>query len=281
MGFSKQRFGLFFSLPLDALDWQNLAASKVKLVLLMLEFADKPTLLRLHSMGIRVILRANEDSIYNDEAPTRILNSVFKAMQLCPVDGVIVGNEPDSAQSFEYGAATWGQDWAYQVRRRFDTVRRKLQSVGIKVVSPALIMRSISEDEAPVPGRVTWREILTLPDNGAGFQDADYNGCHLYLYGWDGYVDELRFKFALKHQAELWHRGLVIDEVGVAGSHTPLEKMRAYIDIGELLLTHRALGSRVEALIPFVSNGVPGAWDARYLLRDPQAYVELGAWMSR
>lgn len=281
MGFTKQRFGLFYSLPLDALDWQNLTVSKVKLVLLMLEFADAPTLLRLKGMGVRVLLRVNEDTIYNDEAPDRILSSVLRAMQSCPIDGVIVGNEPDAAQSFEYGAATWGQDFCYMVRKRFDAVRRKLQGVGIKVISPALIMRSISEDDPPVPGRVAWREILTLPDNGAGFQDADYNGCHLYAYGWDGYVDEMRFKFALKHQAELWHKGLIIDEVGISGSHTPLEKMRGYIDIAEILLAHKAVGSRVEALIPFISNGVPGAWDAKYLLRDPSCYVELGAWMSK
>jgi hypothetical protein len=81
----------------------------------------------------------------------------------------------------------------------------------------------------------------------------------------------------------LWHKGLIIDEVGISGGHTQQEKMHAYIDIAQLLLTHRALGSRVDALIPFVSNGDPGnppSWDRRYLLRDPACYAELGAWMA-
>lgn len=286
MAFTKQKFGLFFSLPLDEQDWMNLSLSRVRLVLLMLEFADATTLTRLRSMGCRVILRANEDHIYNDAAPTLIRNQVQVARQYCPVESVIIGNEADHAQNLDYGSAGWGQAWAYTHRRRFDNVRRELQAIGVKVVSPALIMRSISEDEQPAPGRVAWREILTLPDNGAGYLDADYNGVHLYSYGWDGPVDELRWKFALKHYAELWHKPLVIDEVGISGGHTPLEKMRGYIDMAEILLQQREgrqhpLGQRVEALIPFVSNGVPGgAWDARYLLRDPACYRLLGDWIG-
>ena len=284
MPFSKGRFGLFFSLPLDAQDWQNLAVSRVKLVMLMLDFADSATLQRLRGMGCRVVLRVNEDSIYNDEAPRRVLNSVYTAMQSCPVEAVLVGNEPDAAQDFRYGANTWGQEFAYVVRRRFDNIRLSLQSVGIKVVSPALIMRSISEDEAPAPGRVTWREIMTLPDgNGVGFQDADFNGCHLYGYGWDGPVDEIRWKFALKHNAELWHKELYIDEVGITGNHTQVEKMRAYIEMGEILLHNRGLGSRVNFLCPFVSNGDPGnppSWSPGFLIRDPRAYEVLGQWIG-
>jgi hypothetical protein len=36
-------------------------------------------------------------------------------------------------------------------------------------------------------------------------------------------------------------------------------------------------------LSPFVSNGDPGnppSWDPKYLLRNPDAYRKLGAWIS-
>jgi hypothetical protein len=234
-------------------------------------------------MGCRVVLRVNEESYYNDEASRRVLNQVFTAMQHCPVEAVIVGNEPDNAQNLSYGSNTWGQPFAYVHRKRFDDVRRALQSVGIQVISPALIMRSISEDEAPAPGQIAWREILCLPDSGYGYLDAEGNGGHIYCYGWDGPVDEIRFKFALKHLLTIWHKEVWLDEVGVAGGHSPTEKMRAYIDMAEILLHNRGLGSRVNFLCPFVSSGDPGnppAWSPGFLIRDPRAYEVLGQWMG-
>lgn len=290
MGFIKQRFALFYSLPLDPQDWQNLAASHVKLAMLMLPFADATTLRRMRDMGIRVVLRVPEEAYYEDSAPTHIKDGVLAAMQSCPVEAVLIGNEPDAAQDLGYGASTFGQPFAYAHRRRFDAVRSVLQGVGIKVISPALIMRSISEDEAPAPGQASWREILCLPDENKeyGYLEADGNACHIYGYGWDGPVDELRFKFAVKIAATLWHKELWIDEVGMTGKYTQLEKMSAYIDMAEILLSVQSdgkqhpLGRRVNLLCPFVSNGSPGdppAWSPGFLIRDPKAYELLGQWI--
>lgn len=290
MAFTKAKFGIFWSLPPATGDWANLTASGVKLVMLPLEFTGAETLLRLAGMGCRVLVRVQEGSYYDDNAPARIRNQILAVRQLCPLEAVIVGNEPDHTLNWEYSSAGWGQEFAYVHRRRFDAVRRALQGAGVNVIAPATIMRSISEDEAPAPGRVTWREIMCLPEQfnqEVGYLAADGCGVHLYSYHWDGPVDLLRWLFALKQQAELWHKPLYIDEVGVADSDSPLDKMRSYINMAEKLLSVRGgrqhpLGQRVECLIPFVANGDPGdppAWDPRFLLRDPVAYQELGIWM--
>lgn len=289
MGFSKQRFAIFWSLPPDDQDWVNLALSRVKLVMIMLEFCDAVTLTRLRDMGCRVVIRVNEGAYYDDAAPTRIRNLVLGAKALCPVEAVIIGNEADHAQDLQYGSANWGQAWAYQHRKRFDALRKALQLVGVKVISPALIMRSISEDEYPAPGQVAWREILCLPDNGYGYLDAEGNGVHLYMYHADGPVDTLRALFALKYYATIWHKPLWIDEIGIPDKRSQVEKMRAYIAFAEYLLSIRddgkqhPLGQRVEFLCPFVGNGIPGdppAWNPNYLIRDPNAYRLLGDWLK-
>ncbi len=288
MGFTRQRFGVFWSIPPDELDWQNLQVSHVKLVMLMMDFCDVVTLSRLRGMGCRVVIRVSENDYYNDEAPERIRNQVLMAMRSCPVEAVIVGNEPDHAQNLSYGSPGWGQEFAYVHRRRFDAVRKALQSMGVKVISPALIMRSISEDEPPAPGQVTWREICTLPDNGAGYLEADGNGAHLYLYHADGPVDTLRALFALKYYATIWHQNLWVDELGIPDNRPPVEKMRAYIALAEILISQREgrqhpLGQRVDFLCPFLANGDPGnppAWNPSYLIRDKKAYELLGDWIS-
>lgn len=292
MSFSKSRFALFMSLPLAPLDWQNLAASSVRLVQLPLAFCDQATLERMRGMGIRIVVRVGEGDYYDDLAPGRIRNAVLRAQLFCPIEAVIIGNEPENALDFTYGSNTFGADFAYLHRRRFDQVRVALQVVGINVVSPAQTMRSISEDEPPMPGKVTWREICCLPDSSLtevqgqfGYLSANYNGVHLYGYGWEGYVDELRMLFALKEAANLWHKPLFVDEIGIGGNATPLQKMAAYIAVAEILLStqdgkQHPLGQRVAMLSPFVSNGEPhGQWDARFLLRDPAAYALLGDWM--
>lgn len=283
MGFAKHKFGLFFSLPLDPQDWLNLQASSVCLVMLPLEFADNQTLDRLKGMGVRVVLRVNESDYYDDLAPGRIRNHVFTANQHCPVAAVIVGNEPDHPLDWRYGSNTWGQEWAYLHRRRFDAVRLALQAIAAKVVSPAVTMRAITEDDVPQPGRTTWREIMCLPDEAKrqGYLEADGNGVHLYQHAWDGPVNMWRVKVALREYEELWHQPLWIDEVGVVSASGSVARMQAYIDIAEMLLSH-PLGWRVECLIPFVANGSPGnppSWPPQYLMRDPQAYALLGAWM--
>jgi hypothetical protein len=137
-------------------------------------------------------------------------------------------------------------------------------------------MRSISEDDPPQPGEATWSEITRLQ-----YDACDGNACHLYTYNWTGPIDELRVKFALQRFATERHKMLWVDELGV-NSGTPIERMRAYIDIAQMLVSE-PVGRRVTMLCPFVCNGNPGnppSWSPGYVLTDPACYAELGAWLS-
>lgn len=298
MAFDKRRFALFFSMPLSAQDWLNLAASKVSLVMLPLAYADAATLRRLSGLGIRVIIRLTEDDYYDDFAPARIKKLVVAAAALCSIDAVIIGVEPDSGFVLSYDSKDWGQSRAYEHRRRFDAVRRALGGLGIAIVSPGYRLavtlttgalgRAISEDDPPAAGFRDWIAICTLPDrnNEFGYDEADGNGVHIYLYDWAGVVDELRSLIDGRWYTTLLHKPIWIDEIGVGNGHTSdTEKMRAYIAIAEILLSRKnarqhPLGARTELLCPFVSNGVPDGWPAYFLLDDPAAYVELGTWLA-
>jgi hypothetical protein len=271
---NKQAFTLDFSLPLTAQNWVDLLNSHVSQVMLALEFADIATLDRLRSMGVRVILRVSEDAYYDDIAPRRIGLQVQAATAHATVVAVIAGCEPDVGVNWRYGAIDWAQAHAYGHARRLDNVRRVLQAQGVRVVSPGWQMRSISEDEPAQPGRQTWAEIVRLT-----YDQCDGSGVHLYQYGWQGVVDELRVKFALREWQELYHKPLYLDEVGIAGSASPVDKMRAYLSMADMLIAH-PLGERIAMFCPFVSNGTPnGQWDEHFLLDDPECYTLLGAWM--
>jgi hypothetical protein len=134
-------------------------------------------------------------------------------------------------------------------------------------------MRSISEDEPPQPGQYTWAEILRL-----SYDKAQGNAVHLYTYNWQTLVDIFRVKFAMKHYEGMWHQPVWIDEVNI-NSGTPVARMNACIAIATMLITH-PLGRRVVSFCPFVSNGDGVGWPIGYLMRDPQAYDALGAWMT-
>lgn len=281
MSFTKDRFCLFFSLPLDNQDWQNLDTSKVRMVMLQFAFADSMTLGKMKQRGLKVVLRIGED-YYADDAPSRFRAELKAKQQVCPIEAVILGVEPDNPFNLKYGSTSWGQPRAYEHRLRSDRLRTALSGLGVKLVSASPTMHSISEDEPPAPGQVSWREICTLPDRnmGQGYHDYDGNGYHLYSYDYIGVVDELRVKFALKQAQTLWHRPLWIDEVGV-GKGAPVQRMMMYTKIADMLLGN-VLGQRVEMLAPFVSNGQPhGHWDANFLLRDPECYRVLGDWINK
>jgi hypothetical protein len=272
----KQDFTLFFSLPLSEKDWANLSTSRVSRVMLPLGLADQATLGRLAAQNIRVVLRVEEGRYGNDIGRQQVKNQVVAAGGIAKVSAVIVGCEPEGAVSFEYGAASWGQDVAYAHMRDLGLMTQLLKHAGFVVVSPGWRMRSISEDDQPQPGEATWSEITRLQ-----YDACDGNACHLYTYNWTGIVDELRVKFALQRFAWGRHKLMWLDEVGV-NSGTPIERMRAYIDIAQMLLSG-PVGRRVTMLCPFVCNGNPGippSWSPGYVLSDPQCYVELGAWLG-
>lgn len=272
----KSAFCLFYSLPLDAQDWASLTASHVKRVMLMLPFADQATLARLNSMGVSVTLRCPEDAYYDDLAPLRIRNAVQACASVCKVDAVIVGVEPESEFDFTYGSPTWGAERAYAHREAFTRVMTALKAAGFAVASPGWRIRAITEDDPPQPGEAQWAEICRLQ-----YDRADYNAVHIYEHAWDGPVNEWRFKTTLRELEKQWHKMLLIDEIGI-NHGTQIERMRGYLDIAQLLLTH-PLGKRVAMLCPFVANGNPGnppSWSPNYVIRDPAAYTLLAHWIQ-
>jgi hypothetical protein len=277
MPFTRAAFTLSWFVPPTESDWRNLNVSGVGRVMVGYGLAKshRDVVAHLAALGKRVVVRMTEPG---EDSPTACAQVLGSIVRLVPVDAVILPpNEPDHRYDLGYGSATWGAEDAYRARSTVDDYRAACRGVGLRAVAPALMIRSVSEDEPPAPGRTAWREILA-----PSAHLCDGVGVHIYGYGWQGVADELRFKFALKQAAEWWHRPLWIDEVGIPGG-TDVEQMRAYIAMADILLTY-PVGQRVEMLAPFSSTGDPGdppAWDARYVIRDMAAYTLLGDWMRR
>jgi hypothetical protein len=249
-------------------------------------FAFPQTLTELKNRDIRVVLRVEEGAYNDDAGAAAVVQGAVVARSLCDLDAVIIGCEPDVGVDFGFASPTWAQQAAYAHRRNFDRARLLLQSAGIQVISPGWLMRSISEDEPPQPGRAVWREIMSLPQDlpggsrSFGYLDADGSGAHIYQYSWTWPVDMLRFKFAVKHASEMWHRPLWIDEANV-NTGPPLQRMAACLNMADLLVSPGFdAGSRVVMFCPFVSNGNGVGWDIRYLLRQRECYQMLGNWMQ-
>jgi hypothetical protein len=280
MAFTKDKFTLFWSLPPDELDWQNLRVSRARRVMLPfnIAFSRQDVLSRLRQEGCRVVLRVEERTYSGDNDP-QVIRSRFRVMRpLVTIDAVIIGCEPDDrVPSFRYGAPSWGQEHANEHQFRMDRVRAALQPEGVTVVSPGLMMRSVSEDDAPQPGRVTWREIVA-----PAYNRCDGNGAHIYGYEWQSYVDTLRAKFALKEALELLHKPLWIDECGF-GLRSETSAMNGWISFAGMVMAQPGLAERIEMICPFVSNGDPGnppVWDPRYRVRSTAEYQRLGAFLA-
>jgi hypothetical protein len=277
----RDAFTLFWSIQPTEQDWRNLNASKVKRVMLTYDLAlhDRAMLAHLASLQKRVVIRLTEENVFNI-APAIIRQRLDDIVRTITVDAVILGCEPENGFDMEYGSPNWGnrgdQPWVWHHAARVSLLHEALDGMPFKRVSPGWTMRSISEDEAPQPGVVTWAECTRM-----AYNKFDGNAAHIYQYGWTSVVDELRFKFALKEAQARHHKPVWIDEVGIS-SGSDVERMRAYIAIATMLLQHK-LGDRVEMLCPFISTGDPGdppAWDGRLLIRDAEAYRLLGAFMA-
>lgn len=273
----KADFTLFFSMPLDEVDWDNLARSKVVRVMLPLGLADTGTLDRLWSMGVGVVLRIEEGTYYDQHSPEQIAQRVVDCALHAHVHFAIIGCEPEAHYDWRWGY-DWHQDQAWPHRSAVARTSAAIHNRGYRTASPGWRMRMISETDPPEPGWATWLEICRIE-----YDSCDLNGCHLYEYGWESWVDENRFRTTLQRFMTDYHKDLVIDEIGV-GSGDQVAKMSAYINIAQIILDDDyILGDRVKMLCPFVSNGAPGnppVYDPEYIIRDPAAYDLLGTWMS-
>jgi hypothetical protein len=278
MAFTKDKFTLFFSMPLDAQDWANLNASGVKRVMLPFEMATADQIGMFAEAGKRTILRLNEHEYYDDAMPTTIAARLawYRSMFGDSIEALVCGVEPEHETDLSYDAPTWHQERAREHAHRVDRVRAEVQPLGIKVVSPGWTMRGISETDTLQPGEMAWRE-LCAPT----YHQCDGCGFHLYTYNWLSVVDSLRVYFALQKACVFWHKPIWLIEVGV-GSSGPVERMQAYLDIANILLDPALpFSKRVEMFCPFVSNGTGEAWDRGYLLKDPACYDLLSHWMRQ
>src|SRR5687768_16227780 len=207
--FTKQRFGLFYSMPLSPQDWINLNTSRVKLVMLPFRLAYKDVVLVAHmaSLGIKVVLRIDEEEIrtYTPQAYKRELQFIQKAIQ---VDAVILGNEPEGWHNLTFSSPEWGvrDGTARRHAERMDAVRVALTGLGVKLVSPGWTAGRKYEVDTLRPGRQAWRIEV-----GEEYGRCDGNGGHLYLFKWDEWADEYRFLYQASELAEMYHKPLWID----------------------------------------------------------------------
>jgi hypothetical protein len=234
-------------------------------------------LAHLAALGKRVIIRLEED-YYDHDAPQRIRGQVRDAMRLVPVDAIVMGVEPDAPFSLKYGAPSWGQDSARSHANAMAKVRQALADLGPRLISPGWTagMKHVVDDL--YPGKQAWRL-----ECGEAYAECDANGGHVYLHVWRGWQDEFYFINQVNELAQMFHKPLFIDEVGVTDG-SDVEQMRAYIRMTQMLEDeHWEAGQRVVGFVPFISTGDPGnppVWNGKYLLKEEAAYQLLGTFMG-
>lgn len=283
MAFSRDKFGVGWTMPPDAQDWDNLRRSRVKLVQITFNIATEALVSTLANRGITTItVRLNESDYYTSEQRRVSTDRIARLMRL-GLTHVIIGVEPENAVDMRYGSRTWGQEQAYLHGNATREMYLSLFALGVKTISAGWTVRGWFRnwDEGVQPGVYPWLEETRL-----AYNDCDYNGAHLYMSDGTTYDIEERARVYLWEEQARRHKPLWIDELGVTPSvGDNVAKMGIYLRFASYLLrTDRrqplgGAGERVEALIPFVSNGNGIGWDPRFILRDPAAYDLLGAWI--
>lgn len=283
MAFSRDKFGLLWSVPPDGVDRDNLRRSGVRLVEVTFNIATEALVDMLASAGVRTICaRLNEGDYYTADARRATADRVARLMPK-GLTHVQIGCEPENAQDMRFGSRSWGQEQAYLHGNATREMYLSLFALGVKTISAGWTERGWYRnwDEGVQPGVYPWLEETRL-----AYNDCDYNGAHLYMSDGTTYDIEERARAYLWEEQARRHKPLWIDELGVTPSvGDNLAKMGIYLRFASYLLrTDRrtplgGAGERVEALIPFVSNGNGIGWDPRFILRDPAAYDLLGAWI--
>ena len=283
MSFARTSLGLFWTLPPDDLDWQNLSSSSVKRMQLVASVADQVMLRRLRDSGVTgVALRMNEGD-YSSASLRLMWRDRIAPLVPLGVDTVIVGVEPDHAYDMRFGSPTWGQAAAAVHRDNLAAMLQLLRPLHVRVVSPGWTSRTRDMNwvEGVFPGEQSWLEITREAYNA-----CDLNGFHWYSYDGTPYDVNERMRRTLWLEQGRRHKPLYIDEVGVDRG-TPVQRVTVYLHLATLLLNTGSpptpfefSGARVEALVPFVSNGNGRGWDPAYLIRDPAAYALIGRFMA-
>jgi hypothetical protein len=250
-------------------DWLNLETSGAPGVMLPLglAWAQPGILMELAAAGKRVILRILDDDLVG------AANQVITLGKVCPVELVIVRNEPDAPYDL-----TWGHDWGNKPGGPADVFRSDLARAaglnwgGAKVASGALSCRNFREDDPPQPGLFAWAEAMRPAANRM------LNAGHAYTYTWRSDVDRISIKNRLQLMAGIHHSALVLSELGINDTGMPQpDKASAYVEIMQWLSDAEwPTGDRYVMAIPFLSTGSDEWRKAGYLLDDPEVYRRFG-----
>lgn len=282
--FTRDKVGLLYSLPLDAQDKDNLRRSRCTLVELTWNVATESTVDYLAQSGVRTICaRLGEYDYYTHEARRAVADRI-PALRAKGLTHIQVGVEPEHGVDMRYASRNWQHERAYLHGNATHEMSIALFALGVHVISAGWTARGWYRnwDEGVQPGLYAWTEETRL-----AYDECDYNGMHLYMADGTQYDIEERARIALWEEQARRHKPLWIDEVGVTPSRgTERDKMALYLRLATYLLrTERTTplggaGERVEAFIPFISNGDGVGWDIRYLIRDPWCYDLLSAFYA-
>src|SRR5438477_4988474 len=159
----REGFTLFWSIPPDAQDWDNLRTSGVKRVQLVASFADHDTVAKLGAMGIKCAVRLDEPDYGDDGVRAQQRDKLAALQPLGVVDTVIIGVEPENTLNCKYGSLTWGENEAWDHAAKLTAMVGLVKSLGLRTVSAGWTARGIdmnwSNAEGVQPGLYTWFEI--------------------------------------------------------------------------------------------------------------------------
>jgi hypothetical protein len=243
----------------------------------------------LAQQGIRLTIRIEEPnageergSYYDWPAQVPIMAKIRAVQALVDVEAVIVGNESEGPYDLTWASHNWGNTpdatWilpggkAQAHNAAVHAMGLLLRPLGVKVISPGWAIRRITPTDPPQPGRMSWRELCA-----PSYNECDYNGVHIYEYSAISPEDDNRFLWTLGEELARCHRAVWLNEFNVS-TGTALERMRACIHFAQLI-DATPWADRVQSITPFVSNGTGVGYDPGYVMRDPQCYTELAAWL--
>lgn len=288
-------FSLFFPEPMDGIDRTNLVVSGVQRVQMffLTAYALKDQLRWLQSQGIRVTLRLDEPnkddaegiarSYYNTATHGEIKRKLAEMKGLVTVEAVICGNEPEIEYDLTRGSPNWGNNpepnfplgKAFHHQYALGQLRSMLDGSGTTLVAPGWSHKRIVPRQPPQPGRSVWERICAIEYNKCAA-----GGSHLYAFGWESAEDENRYLWAAGIDLGRVQTAMHINETNVDSKRlTPVDRMRAVLAMYELL-SAQPWSDAITSFAFFVSNGRAGQEWSHMIIRDPQAYQLLGAWLA-
>jgi hypothetical protein len=298
--FERWMFAFHWSTLPAPVDWDNIRTGEFQCAMLDWSIASVSLCRDLKNAGIVAIAVRLWPEDYSTETARNLTINRLVKLQDEGVCFLVIGREPENA----YGL-TYNDDWhggeAFVVRDAILEMNRRAlvlhsQQRPLWTVSPGLTYRGHytnwdardNRGAGLQPGEYTWLEILR-----PALDECSYNGFH--SGGSDGTEYDIteRMKDTIHEAQERYHRNLFIDEI-VISRGTPVQRMTTYLRVATKLLERRATnvagseiplggaGERVRWLCPFISLGEPGeppAWPRSQLLRDPDCYPLVRAFM--